>query len=409
MSISNVNYNHLDYSLSKYSDQITFLYNGILDVPNGDYYVMILYKKQGTSTLKEVGTDYCLNAYPVSVQHSFQLTPNKYVIVANREKSGDNNWYYMTSDIGTASTKRFQAVSTETANIDDIIVSELEDKYIWELEADGDNWKLKNGTQYINWSSGNSSKLDATGKSLTFEIDENQVQAHFNDGTNERYLSLNATTGNNYFAFYSGTNQITHLFFLPYEEETPEPPQPETNNYVVLAQRNATSNWFYMTSDLGSASNKRYQAVDAGTATLADVNTSNLDSKYYWQIEENKLHTAAGYSTWTSGNTANLDNTGKDLTITQQADGTYTFSFADGTDTRYLSLNATAGNNYFAYYKGTGQIYKLTLVKEGASGTTTGLGEVQEDNLQYTKVFMNGQIFILRGDKVYTITGQKVK
>lgn len=353
-----------------------------------------------------VGDAYVDDAEP------FILTPGKYVIVANRDKTGDKNWYYMTSDLGTASTKRFQAVSTETENFEDIVVTELEDKYVWELEADGNNWKLKNGTQYISWSSGNSSKLDATGKSLTFEIEENQVQAHFNDGTNERYLSLNATTGNNYFAFYSGTNQISYLFFLPYEEETPEPPQPETNNYVVLAQRNATSNWFYMTSDLGTASNKRYQAIDAGTANLADVNTSNLDSKYYWQIEENKLHTAAGYSTWSSGNTANLDNTGKDLTITQQSDGTYTFSFADGADTRYLALNATAGNNYFAYYKGTGQIYKLTLVKEGANGPTTAIGEINSSSLQGGDrgrlILHNGQIFILRGDKTYTLTGQEI-
>lgn len=344
----------------------------------------------------------------VAPSEEFVLTPGKYVIVANRAKETDDNWYYMTSDLGTASTKRFQAVSTGVSMISDVIFSDLEDNYIWELEADGNNWKLKNGTQYISWSSGNSTKLDATGKSLTFEIAENQVQAHFNDGTNERYLSLNATTGNNYFAFYSGTNQISYLYFLPYQEDTPEPPQPETNNYVILAQRNASSNWFYMTSDLGTASNKRYQAVDAGTSTLSAVVTTNLDDKYYWEIEENKLKTGTQYSTWVSGNTANLDDTGKELTIQQQTDGTYTFSFADGTDTRYLALNATAGNNYFAYYKGTNQIYRLTLVKEGENGSTVGVENLVEQPI-VTKILRNGQILILRGDKTYTLTGQEVR
>lgn len=364
------------------------------------------------STCVQIGTNTGKRTYTIvdCPTDEFQLTPGKYVIVANRAKETDDNWYYMTSDLGTASTKRFQAVSTGVSMISDVIFSDLEDKYIWDLEADGNNWKLKNGTQYISWSSGNSAKLDATGKSLTFEIAENQVQAHFNDGTNERYLSLNATTGNNYFAFYSGTNQISYLYFLPYQEDTPEPPQPETNNYVVLAQRSASSDWFYMTSDLGTASNKRYQAVDAGTNVLANVNTSNLDSKYYWQLEENKLHTAAGYSTWVSGNTANFDETGKDLTITKQSDGTYTFSFADGTNTRYLSLNKTDGNNYFAYYSGTGQIYKLTLVKEGESGTTTGIEEMHLAEPQNaTKIIRNGQILIIRGDKIYTVQGQEVK
>lgn len=344
----------------------------------------------------------------VGPSEEFELKPGKYVIVANRDKTGDKNWYYMTSDLGTASNKRFQAVNTETENIDDIVITELEDTYIWDLEADGTNWKLKNGDQYVSWSSGNTTKFDATGKSLTFEVEENRIQVHFNDGTNERYLALNATTGNNYFAFYSGTNQQINLYFLPYEEEEPPViPQPESDRYVVLAQRNASSNWFYMTSDLGTASNKRYQAVDAGTSTLSEVTTTNLEDKYYWEIEENKLKTGTQYSTWTSGNTANLDATGKELTI-QQADGTYTFSFADGADTRYLALNATAGNDYFAYYKGTNQIYRLTLVKEGGNGSTVDVNNAVIEP-SATKIHHNGQILILRGDKTYTLTGQEVR
>ena len=330
--------------------------------------------------------------------------------MANRAKEGDRNWYYMTSDLGTASTKRFQAVSTGTESMDAIDITDLEDKYIWTLEADGSNWKLKNGIQYVTWTSGNSAKLDATGKSLTFDVTDNQVSAHFNDGTAERYLSLNATTNNNYFAFYSGTGQVEQLFFLPYDDgTTPVDPPVESDRYIILAQRNATSNWFYMTSDLGTASNKRYQAVDAGTSVLADVVNQNLADKFYWEIEGNKLKTAAGYSTWTSGNSANLDATGKELTIQQQTDGTYTFSFVEGDNTRYLALNKTAGNDYFAYYIGTNQIYKLMLVKEGANGTTTAIENILPVEQSATKILRDGQIFILRGEKVYTLQGQEVK
>ena len=184
--------------------------------------------------------------------------------------------------------------------------------------------------------------------------------------------------------------------------------EPQSDNYVILARRK-TGNWFYMTSDVGTASTKRYQAVDAGTEVLANVNTSNLDSKFYWQIEDTKLHTAAGYSTWTSGNSAKLDNVGIDLTIVQQNNGTYTFSFVDGTDTRYLALNATTGNNYFAYYKGTTQIYQLTLIKEGELGSTVNIDEILSNGSAPAKLLRNGQILILRGDKTYTITGQRVK
>lgn len=343
----------------------------------------------------------------IDPSEDFELKPGKYVIVANRAKEGDRNWYYMTSDLGTASTKRFQAVSTGTESMDAIDITDLEDKYVWTLEADGSNWMLKNGTQYVTWTSGNSANLGTTAKTLTFDVADNQVLAHFNDGSAERYLSLNATTNNNYFAFYSGTNQIEQLFFLPYENGTTPPV--ESERYIVLAQRSATSNWLYMTSDLGTASNKRYQAVDAGTSILSSVVNKDLADKYYWEIDGNKLKTAAGYSTWTSGNSANLDATGKELTIQQQTDGTYTFSFVDGDNTRYLALNKTAGNDYFAYYIGTNQIYRLTLVKEGASGTITAIEDILPEEQSATKFLYNGQIYIRRGDKIYTLQGQLVK
>lgn len=387
------------------------------------YLAALVYSNDG-ETYNFVGSTYSQNPCMVRVikdpaevddetgeeTDDFELKPGKYVIVASRAKEGNRNWYYMTSDLGTATTKRFQAVDTGTEEMDSINITNLDDKYVWTLEADGSNWKLKHGTQYVTWTSGNSANLGTTAKTLTFDVTDNQVLAHFNDGTSERYLSLNTTANLDYFAFYSGTNQVEQLFFLPYDEgTTPIVPPVESNRYIVLAQRNATSNWLYMTSDLGTASNKRYQAVDAGTSVLADVVNQNLEDKYYWEIEGNKLKTAAGYSTWTSGNSANLDAMGKDLTIQQQTDGTYTFSFVEGDNTRYLALNKTVGNDYFAYYNGTNQIYKLTLVKEGSSGTATSMEGVSHKEQNATKILRNGQIFILRGDKTYTITGQEVK
>lgn len=178
------------------------------------------------------GTSKCTYTIVDCNPDEFHLVPGKYVIVANREKDGDKNWYYMTSDLGTASTKRFQAVSTGVENINDIAISNLAAKYVWTLEADGSNWKLKNGSQYVTWSSGNSANLGSTAKSLTFDVAENQVVAHFNDGTNERYLSLNAASNNNYFAFYGNTNQVEQLFFLPYTEETTDIMTPETEKQV---------------------------------------------------------------------------------------------------------------------------------------------------------------------------------
>ena len=42
-------------------------------------------------------------------------------------------------------------------------------------------------------------------------------------------------------------------------------------------------------------------------------------------------------------------------------------------------------------------------------GTATGIEDVQGNNVQCTKILHNGQIFILRGEKTYTLQGQEVK
>ena len=50
---------------------------------------------------------------------------------------------------------------------------------------------------------------------------------------------------------------------------------------------------------------------------------------------------------------------------------------------------------------------KLNIV--GKSNIPQGIGETQGEKVQCTKILRDGQIFILRGGKVYTVTGQKVK
>ena len=72
----------------------------------------------------------------------------------------------------------------------------------------------------------------------------------------------------------------------------------------------------------------------------------------------------------------------------------------------------------------SGTSYDLTITSKDNSGTTLdtktisfntsgdvpqGIEDVQGNNVQCTKVVRNGQIFILRGDKTYTLQGQEVK
>ena len=87
--------------------------------------------------------------------------------------------------------------------------------------------------------------------------------------------------------------------------------------------------------------------------------------------------------------------------IAQDAGFTYTVSGLDA-DTEYFYKMETMDENN-----------RLINTDEGAFKTTDiqeGIDQITNDQSSITnKVFIDGQLFILRGDKTYTITGQKVK
>ena len=84
-------------------------------------------------------------------------------------------------------------------------------------------------------------------------------------------------------------------------------------------------------------------------------------------------------------------------------------SFVDNEgNTRYLSLNATEGNNYFAFYKGTTQKCNLLVIPYGEKITT----ELETITLTETpivqKIMRDGQLLILRDGKTYNVMGQEM-
>ncbi len=136
-----------------------------------------------------------------------------------------------------------------------------------------------------------------------------------------------------------------------------------------IATKRSSGNYFYMTNDLGTATTKRYQAVDSGLTALPE-SINNPESNKIFVIEMNEDGTtysiyAEGisevnkYLGWTSGNSGALVEkaNAKAFTITPGEDNTYNIYFDD----RYLSLNGTSGNNYFAFYTGT-QKQDLVLI-----------------------------------------------
>lgn len=155
-----------------------------------------------------------------------------------------------------------------------------------------------------------------------------------------------------------------------------------SGRYYIATIR-TTGNYFYMTNTLGTASTKRYQAIDSGLTTLPGKIT-NVESDKIFVLEKNEDGTYSIYAEgidgnnylgWTSENSGILvaKKDALKLTVDKKEDGTYNIHFT-GDSERYLALNQSSGSNYFAWYK-SGQKQDLTLIPvnvcEHTNKTTT--------------------------------------
>lgn len=137
-----------------------------------------------------------------------------------------------------------------------------------------------------------------------------------------------------------------------------------------IATIRTSGNYFYITNSLGTASTKRYQAVDSGLTTLpSSINDAESNKIFVFEKNENGTYSiyAEGvegekYLGWTSDNSGMLvaKENALELTIDKKDDGTFNIHFTGDVE-RYLALNQNTGSNYFAWYK-SGQKQNLTLI-----------------------------------------------
>ena len=158
----------------------------------------------------------CGKEEPTVVDYS-----GKYYIATIRTSG---NYFYMTSDLGTAGTKRYQAVDSGLTALPDSITVPT-NGYVFVLEKNDDGTYYiyaegVDGDNYLGWTSGNSGTLVAKENAIKFTVDvtEGIYNIHFAASDAERYLALNGTSGNNYFAFYK-SGQKQDLVLVPVESE----------------------------------------------------------------------------------------------------------------------------------------------------------------------------------------------
>lgn len=151
--------------------------------------------------------------------------------------------------------------------------------------------------------------------------------------------------------------------------------------YYFVGHRTVGNGW-YMTFDLGSASTKRYQAIDAGETLPTEIIANPTSNKEFtlvrnddgtYKIYAENISDTNKYLGWSSGNSGMLvdESAALNVTLTENDDGTVTFSFESGSDTRCLSLNGTTGNDYFAWYRGT-EKHNLILIPVVSGFDITG-------------------------------------
>lgn len=127
--------------------------------------------------------------------------------------------------------------------------------------------------------------------------------------------------------------EYTKSFDIVIEQATP--PLFNNGDKVIIFTKRSSGNYFIMNSDLGTASTKRFQAIDTGTSILNDV--TNQAENQVWTIE-------------TSGDNYYLKSFDEKYALNITYDGEFYQILSVSDSTRKLQLNNTSGNNYFAFY-----------------------------------------------------------
>lgn len=149
-------------------------------------------------------------------------------------------------------------------------------------------------------------------------------------------------------------NTTVVIEFIEEGQEKEFIPLFENNTVVYIATVRSSGNYFIMSSDLGTASTKRYQAVDSGTGNSLEIKATADNQAWTIVVDEtNKCYYLKSYEgkyvSWKSDNSGNLSDDPYALYISLNDDGTYVISsVAD--NTRKLQLNSASNSNYFAFY-----------------------------------------------------------
>ena len=141
--------------------------------------------------------------------------------------------------------------------------------------------------------------------------------------------------------------------------------------------------------------------IELNAATIASFKAGDI-LRVYLTVPESGANFKIVYKgapDWTETTIPSMENqwpwvnggeTYKDITLTE------------------ADLTTMTGKNIYIYKGENSTINKVSLLTEDQGGTT-GLGEVQGDKVQSTKVIENGVLYIMYKGTMYDVRGQMIK
>lgn len=364
---------HLD-SLSRSTEILFFDIDSAILLPAGVYHVIIQYRDETSGELLPIRGDYYDNFKEVVVYHSIELGLTEMFAW----RGSHEHWY-------TGDTIRF---ITEIRNHESTpFTGDITVKLV-NTEADSIYQFFETGSCAGAPIPAHGDTIASVDAVLNVPAGEYDAYILYRNSADEDWKMVGCAPG----------------FINPGPLTVENPPL--ISEYYIVAKR-STGNYYFLTPDKVSGKN-RLVAVDAGTSVRASIDTINTMDDYLWTFEDSKLKNHNGqYLSCTAAKSAVMADTGIELIKTDNSDGSVTFTHAASeTETWYFSF-ALAGNDYFVFYANANQITHLLMLPKGNNSTTPVTNT--EITPQATKILQNGQIYILRGEKAYTVTGQEVK
>jgi len=283
----------------------------------------------------------------------YYALPGRYYIATIRSSG---NYFYMTSDLGTAKNARYQAVDSGLTELPEEIEAP-EFGYVFEIvrNEDGTFSILAEGIPENNYLGGKSDNVgllvaaDADNNKFTAEITEGGlVNFHFDASDKERYLGLNGTSGNNYFAWYGDSSSLKKdLVLIPVTGAATAPVAEADSRYftTVEAAAAAAAENGNIVKLLAPVNEITY----AGELKL-DLNghdATNVTATKIYAIDSSATATAEGDGSLTTTSEVVMDNTVDGVRyIALEKEGAYTFHVLD-MKLSAVSLRTSAAGIYY--------------------------------------------------------------